>query len=145
MVTLSAALVIRCRMALRLTQEDFGNILGVTKRTVQRWEERGALLIDSQIEALARAVYPAEPDLAAEVAAARGTTLDRLGVVPSADGTTTPNARDAIDSIVRAAAEAVGLASEAIRPAVAAAFLRAGEVGLDVKSVVDGLASRDET
>jgi transcriptional regulator with XRE-family HTH domain len=130
-------------MALRLTQQEFGDIVGCTKRTVQRWEERGATLIPSQVEALAHALYPIQADLAAQVAAAVDTTLDRLGIAPS--GAASPMAMcDPIDSVVRAAADVMGVTPDTIRPAIAAAFVRAREVGLDVQAVAEKL-NRPET
>ena len=46
---------------------------------------------------------------------------------------------DAIDSVVRAAADAMGVTPDAIRPAVAAAFERARDAGLDVQAVAERL------
>jgi len=141
MAGLTKTLVVECRMALGLTQTEFGNILGRTKRTVQRWEDSGALLIPQEVEALARALHPVRPDLAEKVAVATHTTLDTLGIRPTAG--VSPDS-DPIESVVRAAAEAMGVSGEAIRPAIAAAFARAHEVGLDVQAVAQGLR-RNET
>lgn len=44
-----------------------------------------------------------------------------------------------MDSIVRSAAEAIGVTPEAVRPAIAAAFARARELGLDVQTVAERL------
>jgi transcriptional regulator with XRE-family HTH domain len=134
-------LLIHSRMALGLTQQEFGDILGRTKRTVQRWEDRGTTLIPSEVEALARALLPVRPDLAAQIAASADTTLDRLGIVPA--GAASPMATsDPTDSVVRAAADAMGVTPDAIRPAIAAAFVRAREVGLDVQTVAERLNPR---
>ena len=130
-------------MALGLTQKEFGDIVGKTKRTVQRWEEDGVALIPSEVKAFAQALCPVRPDLAAQMAAAANTTLDELGIVPAAHASRTAPS-DAIDSVVRAAAEAMGVSPDAIRPAVAAAFVRARDAGLDVQAVVDRL-NRPET
>ena len=134
----SDSLLIQCRMAMGLTQQEFGEIVGLTKRTIQRWEERGASLIPSEVEALARALHPVRPDLAAQIAATVDTTLDRLGIVTA--GAASPMAMsDPIDSVVHAAADVMGVTPDAIRPAIAAAFVRAREVGLDVQAVAEKL------
>jgi DNA-binding transcriptional regulator YiaG len=141
MAGLTSTFVVECRIALGLTQNEFGNILGRTKRTIQRWEDRGPLLIPQEVEALARALHPVRPDLAEKVAVATGTTLHALGIRPTA-GLSADT--DPIESVVRAAAEAMGVSGEAIRPAIAAAFARAHAVGLDVQTVAQGLR-RNET
>jgi hypothetical protein len=46
---------------------------------------------------------------------------------------------DPIDSVVRAAADVMGVTPDAIRPAIAAAFARASEAGLDVQAVAEKL------
>jgi hypothetical protein len=46
-----------------------------------------------------------------------------------------------IDAILRAAADAGGTSPEAIRPAVTAAFVKAEDVGVEVRAVVAGLKS----
>jgi transcriptional regulator with XRE-family HTH domain len=135
-------LVVQCRLALGLTQKEFGEIFGRTKRTVQRWEESGALLILQEVDALARALHPLRPDLAEKVAVATGTTLDKLGLMPAVAVDPLADS-DPIDSVVRAAADAMGVAPDAIRPAIAAAFVRAREMGLDVQAVARGLSGNE--
>jgi hypothetical protein len=136
----SDILLIQCRMALGLTQQGFGDLLGRTKRTVQRWEDRGTALMLSEVEALARALLPVRPDLAAQIADAADTTLDQLGIPPA--GAASPMAMsNPTDSVVRAAAEVLGVTPDAIRPAIAAAFVRAREAGLDVQTVAETLTS----
>ena len=131
-------LFVQCRMALGLTQKELADIVGRTRRTIQRWEDHGAILLPSEIGALARALYPARPDLAATVAASGDTSLDALGIGAGARSGQ-PATSDPIAAIVHAAADAMGLTPDAVRPAVAAAFVRASEVGLDVQAVVRGL------
>src|SRR5215472_10844576 len=116
MAGLKDVLFIECRMALGLTQREFGDLLGRTKRTVQRWEDHGAILIESEVEALVRALHRVRPDLAARVAAAADTTLERLGI-DAAQASSPAATSNPIDSVVQAAADAMGLSAEAIRPA----------------------------
>ena len=138
----SKTLVIQCRIALGLSQREFGNLVGRSERTIQRWEDRGVTLIASEGEALARALRASRPDLAAEVAARTGTTLERLGRAGVAAARGPTPATDSIDAVVRAAAHALGVAPEAIRPALAAAFAKARETGLDVHAVAEALSRR---
>jgi transcriptional regulator with XRE-family HTH domain len=126
MVALPSILIIECRTALRLTQERFGDLLGQTKRTVQRWEARGGVLLPSQVETLIHALRGVRPDLAERVA--------------STGGAASVAARAAaLESVVRAAADAIGVAPDAVRPAVAAAFARALEASLDLETVAEAL------
>ncbi len=126
MVSFPSLLVIECRMALGLTQERFGDMFGQTKRTVQRWEARGGMLLSSQVETLMSALQGVRPDLAERVASTGG----EASVVARAA---------ALESVVRAEADAMGVAPEAVRPAVAAAFARAVEANLDVHTVAQAL------
>ncbi len=126
-------------MALALSQQQFGDIIGRTKRTIQRWEERGTSLLPSEVKALARRLHPIRADLAAQLAAAAGTTLDDLGI-PSAVSSSSVQTAAPIDRVMDAAASAMGVTREAIRPAVAAAFAKAHEVGLDVPAVIEQLS-----
>jgi transcriptional regulator with XRE-family HTH domain len=136
----SDILLIQCRMALGLSQQGFGDLLGRTKRTVQRWEDRGTALMLSEVEVLARALLPVRPDLAVQIADSAATTLDQLGIPPAGDAS--PRASSTpTDSVVRAAAEVLGVTPDAIRPAIAAAFVRAREAGLDVQTVAETLTS----
>jgi DNA-binding XRE family transcriptional regulator len=140
MAAASNVLMIECRMALGLTQEQLGNLVGRTKRTVQRWEDRGALLVAEEAEALAHALHPVRPDLAAQIAAIGHTTLEQLGLAAQADGESPVTTHDPVELVVRAAAEAMGVTPDTVRPAVAAAFVRAREAGLDVRTVAGKLA-----
>ncbi len=142
MAAATASLLVECRIALNLTQEAFGNIIARTKRSIQRYEEHGVTLMPSEVAALARALSRVRPDLAAQIATLSDTTLEQLGIDPAAVANA-PATSDPIDSIVRAAAEAIGMTPDAICPALAAAFVRAHEIGLDVQTVADSLNGRD--
>jgi transcriptional regulator with XRE-family HTH domain len=139
MAFVTGSLLIECRMALNLTQQQFGDIIARTKRSIQRYEERGTTLLASEVATLARAVCGVRPDLAAQIAASGDTTLDLLGIDPAAAANAFA-ASDPIDSVVSAAAEVLGMSQDAIRPAVAAAFAKAEELGLDVHSAAERLS-----
>jgi hypothetical protein len=145
--------VIKARIALGMSQRQFGELFGVVKRTVQRWEDGGTTLTRSSLATLTAAVHRRDPALAAALAAGAGATLVELGVEkPPAPPALPPAPSPAppppppplpmatlIDSIVCVAADAIGVAPSAIRPALAAAFVRAREVRLDLSAVADAL------
>jgi transcriptional regulator with XRE-family HTH domain len=54
MPTESASLLIRCQMALGLTQEELGDLLGRNRRTIQRWQDTGFDPTAAVAETLAR-------------------------------------------------------------------------------------------
>ncbi len=135
MAGISAKLIVQCQMALGLTQSELGALIGKTKRTIQRWQDKGAVLLPEEARALAKALRPVRPDLAEEVLA--------LGVQSSAAQPLDPATAGAIDAILRAAAGAAdGTPPEAIRAAVAAAFAEARDQGVGVLAVLAGLGSR---
>ena len=131
----TAILLVHCRMALNYTQKEFGDLVGKTKRTVQRWEDRGAILLPSEAEAIAAAVRPVRPDLAESILALGRATAEVLGTPTPILVPATPAA---LATLVQAAADAIGVTTDAIRPAVIAAFEQAEAEGVDVKSVVAG-------
>lgn len=132
MATLSAKLIVQCQVALGLTQKELGDLVGKTKRTIQRWQDHGAPLLPEEARALANALRPVRPDLAEEVLA--------LGVRPGAAQPPIPATAEAIDAILGAAADAAnGTPPKAIRAAVAAAFAEARDQGVEVLAVVAGL------
>lgn len=130
-----SSLLIHCQMALGLSQEKLGELLGKTKRTIQRWQESGFRLTVDQAETLAHALQAVRPDLAEEVLELGKRAAVAAGVTPPVR----PATPEAIDAILRAAAGAAGTSPEAIRPALAAAMQAAEEAGLDVSAIVAGL------
>jgi len=138
----SAALFELSRQALRTTQVGLGKMLGVSRRTAQRWT--GAGVPSYEMRKLAHLVHPADPNLAGEIAKSMGTTLEALGIVspppPPPPPAALPPVRLAppngvVDAVVCAAAEAMELMPREVRPALHAAFARAGEIGLTVEDV----------
>ena len=133
----SAALLVHCQMALGLTQDQLGDLLGRKRRTIQRWQESGFELTAEQAETLAHALQPVRPDLAEQV-------LDlgrNAATVAGATSPARPASAEVIDAILRAAADAGGTSPEAIRPAIMAALLKAEEAGVEVRAIVAGLKS----
>lgn len=133
----SAALLVQCQIALGLTQEELGDVLGRNRRTVQRWQDSGFEPTADQAETLARALEPVRPDLAEQVRELGRKAAIAAGVTPPAR----PATAEVIDAILRAAADAGGTTPEAIRPAITAALLKAEEAGVEVRAIVAGLKS----
>jgi hypothetical protein len=138
------------RVHLHLTQAQLGEALGSSGRTGHRWSVRRARPSNSQLETLARMVYPVDATTAEGLAWAAGTTLEELGLVtkpvPQAEvalsppGPPLPPPEKVADSVVCAAAEAMDVAPRMIRGALLAAFTRARELGLSIETVERALA-----
>jgi DNA-binding XRE family transcriptional regulator len=160
MASLSAPHLVQTRLVLGLSQRKLGDVLGVVKRTIQRWEDHGAIVDPSVVATLAAAVHPTDRGLAMVIASHGGTSLLELGLekppAPSAPPAPPPPlptppppplpplpTSTLVDSIVCVAADAIGVLPRAIRPALAAAFVRAREVRLDVAAVADSLTGAD--
>ena len=133
----SAALLIHCQLALGLSQENLGELLGRNRRTVQRWQQSGFEPTAEQVETLAHALQHVRPDLAEQVLELGRKAAIAAGVTPPAR----PATAELIEAILRAAADAGGTSPEAIRPALTAAFLKAEEAGVAVSAIVAGLKS----
>ena len=145
--TFNLALLTRAQFALRLTQETLGELIGASRRTIVRWVGEGGVPSQEQLVVLARAVYPKDEKLAAEIAAAAGKTLESLGLVvkPPPAAAQTAVARPSAGlhhmtaAIVCAAAETLDTSPKALRPALLAAFKQAAEMGLTLEEVCKGL------
>jgi len=148
------------RETLHLNQLGLAQVLGSSLRTVQRYEGRRATPPAWELHRLADAVRPHDADLASQIDewAPRPAPppLPATAFVPA--GSTAPPVLPApslpapppvpppvpavvlVDAVVCAAAEAMSLSPQAIRPAVLAAFARARDVGLTMDVVVEVLA-----
>ncbi|MDP9000984.1 MAG: helix-turn-helix domain-containing protein [Myxococcota bacterium] len=135
------ALFERCRDALGLTQEELGRMLGVSRRTAQRWSTQG--IPSYSIIDLARVAHPRDPALATEIVTALGTTLEAAGIVaPAPPGAPAPVPDGVVDAVVCAAAEAMEMMPNEVRPGLLAAFARASEIGLTVDVIEHALRAR---
>jgi DNA-binding XRE family transcriptional regulator len=123
-------LVNRARRVLGKTQLQMGEMLGVAKRTVLRWNT-GSTPSSNQVITLARAVHAKDPALASALAKAAGTRLEEIGLGAPKDGAPGALAKElAIDSIVCAAAEASAGTPQAARAALLAGLERAAKLGV---------------
>lgn len=127
------------------SQGDFGELLGSSRRTGQRWEAEGSVPTHDQLAELAGMVHPLDASLAARIAAYMGTSLVALGIVPPPAPPAPPPAppplpdEDMADSVVCAAAEAMNMVPRDVRPGIRAAFTRARRLRLSVEAVERGL------
>jgi hypothetical protein len=147
-------LIIQARGLLRVSQGELGELLGSSRRTGQRWEGSGSVPMDPQLHQLAGLVHPHDPKLAADLARAGGTTLEKLGIeLPPPPPPVAlpppppppPPPEDVVDAVVCAAAEAIDIMPRAIRPALLAAFTRARRIGLSVEAVERALEATAAT
>ncbi len=148
------ALLLEARQVLNMGQGELGDLVRVSRRTVQRWDALQSTPGASDLGKVAVAVHPHDPNLAARIAARAGTTLEGLGLVQApAVATPTPAAvapppveRSAesighmVDGVVCAAADALGVPPAGVRPVLLAAFRKAAEVELRVEDVVRALS-----
>ncbi len=118
-------LLVETRHTLVLSQGQLAEMMGVVKRTMQRWEDRGAILLPSHIRTLANSGAPQGPRPCAPIAAYGNTSLEALGLVkpapppapalPQAPPPPPPIPTSIlVDSIVCVAADAIGVLPRAI-------------------------------
>jgi transcriptional regulator with XRE-family HTH domain len=139
-------LLSRARRLLRMSQEEFGRLLAVSRKTASRYETGGSTPLMAQVMELARLVYAnGDLALASELAESTSQTLESLGIVPPpkpADPFTPPT-RLVVDAVVCAAADALEASPGTMRgtrSAVLAAFRRARELALSVEDVEKALS-----
>jgi transcriptional regulator with XRE-family HTH domain len=148
-------LTFEVRDALVIGQRGLGELLGASRRTVQRWDSGRGGPSASQLAQLAAAIHPRDASLAAKIAAAAGTSLEQLGLVRPPPVAVPPVAKalalpapspptHLTDAVVCAAAEALNAPPPAVRPVLLAAFRRAREVGLRVEDVEQALSDAIE-
>jgi DNA-binding XRE family transcriptional regulator len=143
-----AVLLSQARNELQLNQEGLAVRLESSLRTVQRWETGRGTPSPWQLHALADAVRATNPQLAADLDAwaPRPAPAVVAHVPPPAPVPPLPPppppipASVLVDSVVCAAAEAMGQSPQAMRPALLAAFARAHETGLAHAAIVAVLA-----
>jgi len=140
------ALLVEAGHALSASQGNLGSMLGVSRRTINRWTRDGPSPSPRQVSILARAVHAVSPALAEKIAATSGETLVSLGLVQPAPRIESPRLPPhQVDLVVCAAAEALDASPRVVRPALLAAFQRAREAGMTVEAVEDALRGVGKT
>jgi transcriptional regulator with XRE-family HTH domain len=120
-------LIILAQTQLKMTQQAFADMLGVSRRTVIRWQDRDSVVDTERLLKLASALDATLPELAAQ-----------CRQIASRDDTV-PASEEIVGEILQAAATAIGTSPEAVRPAVDAAFRAARARGVSPHGVVLGL------
>jgi hypothetical protein len=135
-----------------VTQSELGARIGVSKRTIIRWGNRGSTPAPFHVEAMADLVRAnGNDDLADSLLEEAGLPIPEPPVVP-AEPAVPPAAVTAplgppgsppqalVDAVVCAAADAGDLTPRATRLALRAALLRATELGVALDALADALA-----
>ena len=149
-----SVVLVRTQHVLAGSQQKLGDIVGVNRRTVWRWQTGKISPSPATLQTFARLAYPKDPEVAAALAAASGQTLESLGIVPPPlpaappPGVAAPpppkddpvKTRLLVEAVVCAAAEALDASPRAVRGALFAAFACAREAGLPVETVEKALA-----
>ena len=138
----------RARRVLDLSSQGaLGEALGSSARTGQRWEQGRSDMGMPDLHKLIVMVHPRDPQLAAQLAQVKGTTLLAAGIAPpppplpvaaappASPAPPPPDPAYLVDTVVCAAAEAMDVMPEGIRPALRAAFRRARLARLTVEDI----------
>lgn len=152
-------LLVLARERLSLNQQELAALAGSSLRTVQRWENNRSEPSPWNYHRVADALRELDPELAAEIdelaprpaPPAPLVIVSAMPTIPPPPLTPAPPApappppppiADAIlvDAVVCAAAEAMSMIPQAVRPAILAAFTRARDARLTTEAVVAVLA-----
>ncbi|MHB8420503.1 MAG: helix-turn-helix domain-containing protein [Myxococcales bacterium] len=143
-------LIVEAAHAAHLSYEQLARHVGSSRRSVQRWVNGESYPLPWHWHRLAPVVHRYDPELAARVARAGGTTLEALGIVkppppppaaplPAAAAVAPPPPPpltiDHLDALVCAAAEALDARPREVRAAVASVFARAARLGYRTEAV----------
>lgn len=144
MQTLVPFLVARVRATLVLSQAELAARIGSSRRTVQRWEAERSTPAPWELQRMADHVRSLDAELAAQLDALAprpaAVAPPPVAVEPPAPPPPPIPMPVLVDSVVCAAAEAMSVTPQAIRPAVLAAFGRALDARLSAQDVVGVLA-----
>jgi hypothetical protein len=129
-----------------MSQSELGPALGWSHRTAVRWESGRSSPTPGALVKLASLVLQKDVELAAEVAAAAGQTLESLGLVAAPAPQPAPAPRVSVDvladAVVCAAADVTDLSSRTLRPILHAAVARARALDLTLDELEESLRVR---
>ena len=138
-------LLAQVRTALLLTQAEFGARMGVSKRTVIRWEQADSLATPAILMQAASLIQTQDARLAAAVRAGALRLGAVLGLAPGEVDPSLIPARSAeaiaLDGVLAAAALGLRVSMDAARPALRAALVRAQASGLTMARLIELLGS----
>jgi hypothetical protein len=153
MATPVLPLILEATRQLLLTQRQLAKLTGVSLRTLQR---TGGFTQPKHYAALIQALYPRNPALAAQIAAAIGKSLPELGVQPPSPpavaalvpppapppGPPSPPraTRAHAEAVICAAADALNIVPREARPIVATIFARVRDLEVDLNTLTPLLA-----
>jgi hypothetical protein len=143
------ATLFEAQRALSLNAQQLADLVGSSKRTVERWSGGHGAPYPDHVTRLAAAVYPHDPDIARRLAAFLGSSLEGLGIErpppppaapppppPPVVSPPSPLMPLLVQSVVAAAAEALDVSPRAVRPAVLAAVDCAKAAGLSLDDML---------
>ena len=136
-------LLVQAQHALVYSQTELGQLVGVSRRTVWRWQGGQSSPDHRELLTIIGKVHAVNVPLATRLAAAIGATLESLGVVPPPKAIEKPadkagpladpvQRRAFVDAVVCAAAEALDVSPRVVRRALAIAVARARETGVSL-------------
>ncbi len=153
-LTAQPAFLQRCLEAGHMNLKELAHAAGLSTRTISRWiNGAGGVMLPGHYHSLAHAMFPHDPAFAAEIATMGGTTLEALGLVKAPLSLLAPPAAGAkgdavspaqLDAILCAGAETLDVSPRQLRPALAAAFARASELGLSTATLARAFAASTE-
>jgi len=141
-----ADLLVEAQNALGVSQGQLGDLLGLSRQTIWRYQTGQSNPLASSLNDLARRVRAIDARLASRLAGAgTGARKPSLRIAmttnPAAGGSI--ETRLLADAIVCAAAEALDASPRAVRRALLAAFARARDTGLALDAIETALAKAD--
>jgi len=131
--------IVKMRGRHRLSQRELAADLGVSSRTLLRWENGYALPTKGQLTTLVAYLAQLDEDDAEHVAATYGTSLDLLGIVRASDapaGAPSPSPvtpeppREAAELALYVAADELGMRPARLRAPVVTMLRTLGALGL---------------
>jgi transcriptional regulator with XRE-family HTH domain len=138
-------LLVKAQNALGVSQGQLGDMLGLSRQTVWRYQTGQSNPLASSLQDLARRIRAIDAGLASRLAGAgngaRKASFRRA--TTTSPGTGPPETRLLVDAIVCAAAEALDASPRTVRRALLAAFARARDTGLALDAIETALARAD--
>jgi transcriptional regulator with XRE-family HTH domain len=140
-----AELLVQAQNALGVSQGQLGDLLGLSRQTIWRYQTGQSNPLGSSLQDLARRVRAIDAGLASRLAGAGSGARKasfKIATHKSASGGPVET-RLLADAIVCAAAEALDASPRAVRRALLAAFARARDTGLALDAIETALAKGD--